>query len=66
MPNPLFDALLARHRDSAETLVIRPDGLSLSYGSFFEAVARTAAVLRNCGLGPGDRLALQVEKSVEA
>lgn len=66
MPNPLFDALLAPHRDSAKILVIRPDGLSLSYGSFFEAVARTAAVLRNCGLGPGDRLALQVEKSVEA
>lgn len=66
MTNPLFDALLAPHRDSGATFIVHPDGSTVSYGAFFNSVAKAANTLKACGLTPGDRLALQVEKSVEA
>ncbi|MEM1049911.1 MAG: malonyl-CoA synthase [Pseudomonadota bacterium] len=66
MQNPLFDALLAPHRGSDDPFIMRPDRNSLTYGEFFDAVTRTAGALKSRGLSPGDRLALQVGKSVEA
>lgn len=64
MPNPLFDALLAPHRGSHAPFIIHPDGQVVSYGEFLNNVARAAHALSACGLKPGDRLALQAEKSV--
>lgn len=66
MHNPLFDALLAPHRDSAATFVTFPDGAHVSYRAFHDRVLQVANALAQCGLRPGDRLALQVEKSVNA
>ncbi|MGB0410756.1 MAG: malonate--CoA ligase [Pikeienuella sp.] len=43
-----------------------PNGGSLSYGAFFEGAARTAQALVDCGVTPGDRVAAQVAKTVEA
>ncbi|MFK7836868.1 MAG: malonyl-CoA synthase [Sulfitobacter sp.] len=66
MPNPLFDALLAPHRENEATFLSNPDGSALSYAMFFQRVMKVSNALKLCGLKPGDRLALQVEKSVEA
>ncbi len=66
MTNPLFEALLAPHRGSDTLFASLPDGATLSYGALLDGVFRAAGVLKECGLVKGDRLALQVEKSIEA
>ena len=66
MTNPLFDSLLGPHVGSDALFATLPDNSSLSYGAFLNGVFRAAGVLRDCGLSKGDRLALQVEKSIEA
>ncbi len=66
MANPLYDALLAPIRQDDTPFLDFPQGGSLSYRAFHDAVARAAQVLAAQGLGPGDRLALQVEKSPQA
>jgi len=40
--------------------------LAAHAASFFQLVGRTASVLIDLGIGPGDRVALQATKSVEA
>ena len=66
MPNPLFDALLAPHQDSTAPFATLPDGHRIAYREFLSMAGRAAHVLNHAGLEPGDRLVLQVEKSVEA
>lgn len=66
MTNPLFDALLSPHRTNDDIFIVRPDGSTLSYRDFLVGVMRAAGAITGLGLGKGDRLALQVEKSVEA
>ncbi len=63
MTNPLYDALFAPHADSDRAFLYLPDGGRLSYRSFLQDTARYAHALRAAGLNPGDRLALQLEKS---
>jgi malonyl-CoA/methylmalonyl-CoA synthetase len=46
--------------------LITPDGLEISYRSLLELSGRTAAALTRRGVAPGDRVAVQVEKSPEA
>lgn len=65
MTNPLFDHLIAPHRGSDTTFATTPAGPA-GYGAFHAAICRAANVLFETGLGPGDRLALQVEKSLDA
>lgn len=66
MANHLFDLILGRAPDAARTLIETAAGERLSYGDVFERAARHAAVLSGMGLVPGDRVCIQVEKSVEA
>ncbi|MFV0336288.1 MAG: malonate--CoA ligase [Tropicimonas sp.] len=66
MPNPLYDALFAPHVDK-ETPFLLMDGTDdLSHGAFLRMAARYAHTLVEMGLEPGDRLAVQVDKSPEA
>lgn len=66
MSNPLFDRLLAPLVGSARPFLILDSGKSLSQGDFMALAARQAHALTSIGLQPGDRLAVQVQKSPEA
>ena len=66
MANPLFDHLLAPHIGSAAPFLYLPDGGRISFGDFLTQSAQFAEVIRNTGLKPGDRLAVQIEKSPQA
>ena len=65
--NPLFDAFL-RGRERGDGRLLEPwDGAeALDDADFFDLAARFAAVLADAGARPGDRVAVQVGKSVEA
>jgi len=52
--------------DRGEPLLILDSGATLSYADAEAASARYAALLAGLGLAPGDRIAVQVEKSPEA
>jgi len=64
--NPLYDTLFARHADSDAPFLHLPGGGSLSYRTFVERAARMGGALCAMGLAPGDRIAVQVEKSPDA
>ncbi|WGH78095.1 malonate--CoA ligase [Jannaschia ovalis] len=64
--NPLHDALVGRHAARDAVFLHLPDGRTISYRVFERMTARFANALGARGLHPGDRLALQVEKSAEA
>ena len=66
MTNPLFEALLARHRDSDAALIVQPDGRIWTYGEMLALAARFANALAALGARPGNRVAVQVEKTPEA
>ena len=52
--------------DRAKPLLLLPSGRTLSYAEAERGAARFAALFASRGLVPGDRLAVQVEKSPEA
>lgn len=52
--------------DRAKACFLLPDGREISYGALEKQVALTAGRLIAEGVEPGDRVAMQVEKSVEA
>ena len=60
-------AQLARHfSDRGKVAFEQPDGASHTYADVEVGAARYANALVALGVGPGDRVAVQVEKSVEA
>ncbi|WP_284164946.1 malonyl-CoA synthase [Frigidibacter sp. SD6-1] len=65
MSNHLYDALFAPHEGQATPFLILPDGREISHAAFLAHAARMAHALRAAGLRPGDRVALQLDKSVE-
>jgi malonyl-CoA/methylmalonyl-CoA synthetase len=66
MPAHLFHGLLGRIADPGKIFLETPDGSILTYGALLQDTARYAHALEAHGLKPGDRLAVQVEKSPEA
>jgi malonyl-CoA/methylmalonyl-CoA synthetase len=67
MTNHLYDELLAAGRATpAKPFAILPDGRRFSHGDVETVSARLAQGLVAAGLQPGDRVAVQVEKSIEA
>ena len=66
MANPLFDALFAVHEGKSTNFLFLPDGQTISHAEFLVMAARFANALVACGLEPGDRLAVQIEKSPQA
>ena len=66
MTNPLYDTLFGVHAGSTRPFLISPDGAITTYADFLTQAAQIAHVLVARGMEPGDRLAMQVEKSPEA
>ncbi|MGB0867738.1 MAG: AMP-binding protein, partial [Granulosicoccaceae bacterium] len=66
MSNHLFDALLAERQNDDRPFMLFADGGSWSYAQALTLSAKMAAVLVNHGIQPGDRVAVQVEKSPQA
>ncbi|MFZ7092920.1 malonate--CoA ligase [Primorskyibacter sp. 2E233] len=66
MTNTLYDHLLGAQADNPAPFLHLPDGTRISYAQFTQRVAQFAGAARMSGLHPGDRLALQVEKSADA
>lgn len=56
----------SQHRDDACFAIINETGATLSFKTFFEQAERIAAALVAIGIQPGDRVAVQVEKSITA
>ena len=63
MSNHLYDGVFAPHADSSKTFLYTADG-EISYAAFTALTDRIAAMLVSEGLAPGDRVAVQADKSV--
>ncbi len=63
MPNHLFDAIFGAKRTSEAPFLVFADGQTLSYRGFLDLAARLANAFVELGVKPGDRIALQAEKS---
>jgi malonyl-CoA/methylmalonyl-CoA synthetase len=66
MSNHLFDQISAVMPAPGRTFAELEDGRRYTYGDVLEVSARFANVLSAEGVKPGDRVAVQVEKSIEA
>ncbi|MCY6381106.1 malonate--CoA ligase [Hoeflea prorocentri] len=66
MANPLYDSLFAPHRGNSGTFLHLKNGSAITYEAFLLMAGTFANAIRDAGLEPGDRLALQVAKSPQA
>jgi malonyl-CoA/methylmalonyl-CoA synthetase len=66
MTNHLFDAFRSRMPAPDRLLMETDDGRSITYGDMLGKSAQLAHALAQAGVEPGDRVAVQVEKSPEA
>ncbi|MBZ9735408.1 malonyl-CoA synthase [Mesorhizobium sp. CA18] len=66
MTNHLFSAFRSRMPAPGRLLMETDDGRSITYGDMVAKSAQLAHALAQAGVEPGDRVAVQVEKSPEA
>ena len=66
MANHLFDLIRARIPSADAPFALVDDGRRYTYADMLDVSARFAATLVALGVKPGDRVAVQVEKSIEA
>ena len=66
MTNPLFDKLVAPLANREGMFLTDAAGTEISGKSFYATAMSLASALNGLGLKPGDRMAVQVEKSPEA
>jgi malonyl-CoA/methylmalonyl-CoA synthetase len=66
MSNHLFDALFAGRLADDRVFLHLPDGSTRSYRQFLDYSAKLANALKAAGVGPDDRVCVQVAKSPEA
>jgi malonyl-CoA/methylmalonyl-CoA synthetase len=65
MTENLYDLFRAAAPEAAKSFLRTPEGRTLSYGDLETGSARFAHALVSLGVKPGDRVAVQVEKSPE-
>ena len=63
MANLLYDGLFGRHLGQETVFLQLQDGTTFTHGQFLQQAAQYAHVLKDFGLRPGDRVAVQIEKS---
>jgi malonyl-CoA/methylmalonyl-CoA synthetase len=61
----LFETIRSRVASPSRLFILKADGTTLSYGDMLDRTARLANALVLAGVEPGDRVAAQVEKTVE-
>ena len=66
MANPLYDALFAPHEGKTTVFLHLQDGTTITHADFLDTVGRMSNALAALGVVPGDRVAVQIEKSPEA
>jgi malonyl-CoA/methylmalonyl-CoA synthetase len=67
MPEHLFALIRDRlPADPDADFLVEPGGARLSYGAMVERSGRLASLFRSLGIRPGDRIAIQAEKSAWA
>ena len=66
MDNHLYDALFGKYAGKETVFIKALTGDTITHGQFVAMAARLANALTGLGLGKGDRVAVQVEKSVES
>ncbi|WP_108861061.1 malonyl-CoA synthase [Ruegeria sp. Alg231-54] len=66
MGNPLYDRLFGIHAGKDTPFLHLPDGQTITHSAFLDMASRIANALNGYELEPGDRVAVQVEKSPEA
>ncbi|HJQ55383.1 MAG TPA: malonyl-CoA synthase [Vineibacter sp.] len=66
MTNHLFASVRSRIATPDKTFIETPEGRRLSFADVVDGAGRYANALRALGVTPGDRVAVQVEKSVPA
>lgn len=66
MASHLFASIVDRVEDGARTFIETPAGRRITYDEVVAESGRLAGALRSLGVGIGDRVAIQVEKSPEA
>jgi len=66
MTNPLYDALFGIHARKTTPFLRLLDGQVITHMDFLATSAQIANVMTQIGLRPGDRVAVQVEKSPES
>ncbi len=66
MSNPLFDALFGQHIGKTTPFLHLADGSVVGHDVFLQTIGRYANTLNQLGLMPGDRVAVQIEKSPQA
>jgi malonyl-CoA/methylmalonyl-CoA synthetase len=62
----LFKIVAERLKVSDYLFICSDDGRNFTYTAFWQLAGELAGALQNAGAKPGDRIAVQVEKSVEA
>ncbi|MGL5362892.1 MAG: AMP-binding protein, partial [Bosea sp. (in: a-proteobacteria)] len=65
-PSLILPTIRTRMPGLNKPFIETPDGVVLSYGALLARSAQLAHVLVAGGVKPGDRVAVQVEKSVNA
>ncbi|AHM03028.1 Long-chain-fatty-acid--CoA ligase [Roseibacterium elongatum DSM 19469] len=63
--NPIHEAFLTGQPEG-DPFLMTPDGGTLTYGGLRARVAQMAGALQAQGMGPGDRVLCQIEKSPQA
>jgi len=66
MSNPLFDRLFGSHAGSEAVFLRLPSGATVTYAAFLEMAAQFAHVLVDLDIRPGDRIAMQIEKTPQS
>ncbi len=65
MDDNLFHLVAARNDTPSRRFLITDDGTTITYGETIVRAKQYAAALQGLGVQPGDRVAVQVEKSAE-
>ena len=66
MANPLFDTVFGQHLHKNSAFIQLADNTVLTHGEFLQLAAQYANLFADLGLEPGERVAVQIAKSLQS